>query len=274
MAFYPNGSPVFVPSESPNSIGVGIGSLADETSGANNIAIGLNAGSLLTTGANNVIIGPSAASTTLTTGSNNIIVGTSAAADAATSSTSNTMWIGGGSTAVLSATSINSTPAVTIPGSLTVTGAITGIGQSVGGSVGSVCTSAFSQASSATLAAVTGLSNTLIAGATYVFDIYLQGTAGASGGLKVSLGAGSATATSFASDSWLYNGSTVSGQTQSTSYSGNQVATTAAYTTCYITGTIVVNAGGTFIVEAAQNASNGTATTIAVNSYMVLTRIA
>lgn len=133
MAFYgsPPGTQPFVPSTSPNSVGIGNGALQDDTTGAANVAIGLNAGALITTGANNLIIGSSVASTTLATGSNNIIIGTSASQDTASGSTSNTLVIGGGATAVISATGINGTPAVTIPGSLTVTGALTHSGGSI-----------------------------------------------------------------------------------------------------------------------------------------------
>lgn len=167
-------------------------------------------------------------------------------------------------------------PAVAGTGTVITLPSVTGtlpVSTGVGLGQSAVCTGAFSATSNTTLANVTGMSVNLVAGATYIIDIYLAGTAGASGGIKVSLGGGTATATSFAADSWLYNGTTVAGQTQSTTYSGNQVATTAAFTTCFITGTIVVNAGGTFVVQAAQNASNGTATTIAVNSNMTLTRV-
>lgn len=122
MTYYPVFSPLFVPSTSPNSVGLGINALMSCTTGANNVVIGVNAGDGITTGANNLVLGPNVATTTLATGSNNIIVGTSAAADAATASTSNTLWIGGGATAVISATAINGTPVVTIPGALTING--------------------------------------------------------------------------------------------------------------------------------------------------------
>lgn len=131
MPFYPNGAPVFVPSTSPASVGLGVGSLQDDTTGANNVAIGTNAGNQITTGANNLVLGPNVASTTLATGSNNILIGTTSATDAASASTSNTLVVSGGATAILSATAINSTPVVTIPGSLVVTGSLTHNGGSI-----------------------------------------------------------------------------------------------------------------------------------------------
>lgn len=130
-AFYPQLAPVFQPSTSPNSFGVGNDALASCTTGTNNVAVGPTAGDTITTGSNNLILGPNVATTTLATGSNNIIIGTSSTQDTASASTSNTFLLGGGSTAIMSATAINSTPAVTIPGSLTVAGTLTSSGGSI-----------------------------------------------------------------------------------------------------------------------------------------------
>lgn len=188
MANYgnPPGTQAFVPSTSPNSVGIGNGALQDDTTGANNVAIGYNAASLLTTGANNVVIGPSVCSVTLATGSNNIVIGTTSAADTAAAGTSNSLWIGGGSTAVLSATSINGTPAVTIPGSLTVTGALTHSGGSIQAPVAAGATLTLTSASAGatilldtaagsvvTLPAATG------SGATYTFVVKTTTTSAA-----------------------------------------------------------------------------------------------
>ena len=149
----------------------------------------------------------------------------------------------------------------------------TALTTAIGGSVGAICTAPFSTTSTA-LSAVSGLSVSTVSSATYVFEAYLQGTANAAAGLKVGMGQGTATVSSFASDSWMYNGTTVSGQTQSASYAGPQIASTAAFTTATITGTVVTNAAGTFTIQAAQNAANATSTTILKNSYLLLTRIA
>jgi hypothetical protein len=188
MSFYgnPPGTQVFVPSQSPNSLGIGINALNDETSGANNVCIGVNTGDTITTGSNNLCIGPNVATTTLATGSNNIVIGTSSAADTASASTSNTLWIGGGSTAVMSATATNSTPVVTIPGSLVVTGSITHNGGSLQAPVAAGSTLAVTAAmagstillntaggSTATLPAATG------SGARYRFVVTTTTTSGA-----------------------------------------------------------------------------------------------
>lgn len=123
MPFYNANAPVFVPSTASTSLGLGNGALSNDTTGGGNLALGSGAGDNITSGANNTIVGVQVATSTLATGSNNILIGTNGSAlDTASASTSNTFAIAGGATAIISATSINSTPAVTIPGSLTVTG--------------------------------------------------------------------------------------------------------------------------------------------------------
>lgn len=114
-------------SSTSDNTGIGTNALFNATGGSNT-ALGSGAGSHITTGTQNVIIGPNVASSTLTIGTNNIIIGTSSAADATTSSSANTMWIGGGSTAIMSVTSTNATPNVTVPGNLTISGTCTGCG--------------------------------------------------------------------------------------------------------------------------------------------------
>ena len=286
MPFYPNGAPIFVPSTSPTSVGVGITSLSDDTTGGGNTAIGNTAGSLITTGANNTILGSGVASTTLATGSNNIIIGTSATQDAATASTSNTMLIGAGSTAIISATGTNSTPAVTVPGTLTVTGALTASGglsggtitntlTGIGATVGGVASGSFtSGASNTTLANVVGMVATVVSGATYIVDMYISCSAAATPGIKLSLNGGTATATAFVADTWVYNGTTLSGETNVSAITSNLFSSAVAATAIAMSGTLVVNAGGTIQLQAAQSVSNGTATTIANYSYIQLTRIA
>ena len=153
-------------------------------------------------------------------------------------------------------------------------GAWSQLGIGVGDSVGGVA-AAFTQTSNTTLTTVSGLSATLTAGGTYAFEIYISGTAGASGGIKINLGSGgTATATSFNADQWTYNTTTVASQGTTSTFNSSLVAYTGAFTTINIIGTIVVNAGGTFVVQAAQNVSNGTATTISLNSNIVFTRLA
>lgn len=136
-----------------------------------------------------------------------------------------------------------------------------------------VCSAALTKTSDTTLAAVSGLSVTLVAGATYIFSVYLSVTNGAIGGLKVAFG-GTATATQISADAWAYNTTTTAAQGNIVALSSSALAYTGSVTAAEITGSIVVNAGGTFIVEAAQNASNATPTVINVGSYLQIQRVA
>lgn len=150
---------IFQPSVDLNSFGIGLTALDSVTTGTNNTCVGANAG------------------TAITTGSNNIVLTSGAGADAI-STASNTLVISGGSTAVMSATAINSTPSVTIPGNLTVSGSLTHAGGSVQAPVSAGATLAVTGAmagatillntasgSTATLPAATG------SGATYTFIV-------------------------------------------------------------------------------------------------------
>lgn len=73
----------------------------------------------------NVVIGHLVASTTLATGGDNILIGVDASTDTAAGGTSNTVLIKGTGTAVLSATGTNGTPAITLGGGTTISGALT-----------------------------------------------------------------------------------------------------------------------------------------------------
>jgi hypothetical protein len=126
--------------------------------------------------------------------------------------------------------------------------------------------------SSTTLVA-SGLSANLVAGGIYIFEIYLSVTCNASGGLKASFSASTATATAFTADTWGYNTTTVAAQGNITSLASNLVALTGAITAVDITGCIQVNAAGTFALSFAQNASFGTATSLNFGSNMWIQRI-
>lgn len=114
-----------------------------------------------------------------------------------------------------------------------------------------------------TLATITGFSWTVVAGATYVFDVELNTTQTTTGGLKVGFGLTTATLTSirynYYQSTATDNGAAVSG-TGTTTTSGTAIVDnkTAAYTRTRIWGSFVVNAGGTFAFQAAQNTSAGT----------------
>lgn len=133
-------------------------------------------------------------------------------------------------------------------------------------------TATLTATSNTTLASVTGLSVPLTGSGVYNFHIHLNGTSGASGGLKVAMG-GTATATAFNSTCWDYNGTTINAVTNQTTLGSSMMANTAAYTDLVCEGSVTVNAAGTFLLQAAQNASNGTATTVLVGSQMSVQRV-
>ncbi len=117
-----------------------------------------------------------------------------------------------------------------------------------------VSTSELDQSNTVTLATVTGLSIALTAAKTYSCNGHLSTASNGTAGIKVALVASnslSATSASFTGFTW--NGSTVVAQTTVTTLGSNIQASNSVTTDIYITGAIVVNAGGTINVQAAQN---------------------
>jgi hypothetical protein len=128
--------------------------------------------------------------------------------------------------------------------------------------------------SNTTLATVTGLTQALTAGKTYVCSGHLSTSSGSSGGFKLALVAtGGLTATSASFTGFAWNAITAVAQTTVTALGSNIVANTAVVTDVYINGAIVVNVAGTINVQAAQNVSNGTATTVLLNSTFACVRV-
>lgn len=160
---------------------------------------------------------------------------------------------------------------LTDAGALSVTGGISATGgtltnTTLGDTINQsfhVSSATLSKTSDTTLAVVPGLTQTLTAGKTYSCHGHLTGTSGASGGLKVSLvGTGGLTATQATFTGFTWNGTTVVSNTTASALGANIVGNTAVYSDVWIDGSIVVNAAGTINVEAAQNTSNTTATTV------------
>lgn len=136
-------------------------------------------------------------------------------------------------------------------------------------------TTAFSQSSSTTLNNVVGLLTDTLQPGVYDVDINLITTAGASGGVKIALKWGTAsmiTATSLAVQA---NSAAATANTTFTTSSdaASILAGTAAYVNVRVRGTITVALPGTLQLQAAQNASDATATTVALGSTMKLTPI-
>ncbi len=124
--------------------------------------------------------------------------------------------------------------------------------------------------STTALATVTGLSVNVQAGRTYVFEAHLSFTDAAAGGIQAAI-SGTATATDIRYDGFIVDSAAngIKGNTQAAAL-GTAVAssTTTGTAGCVIIrGTITVNAAGTLLVQAAQNTSNATATTIKRGSW-------
>jgi len=128
----------------------------------------------------------------------------------------------------------------------------------------------FSKTSDTTLATVTGLTANVIAGAVYKVRIFLNMVSNASGGTKVAI-SGTATITSMRLRVLFFGdtGHTTSNITALDTAAGE----TALHRQILIEGYVVVNAAGTLIVQAAQNASNGSPTTIYAGSTMKMERM-
>jgi hypothetical protein len=139
----------------------------------------------------------------------------------------------------------------------------------------SLCTTAFSQATSTTLANVEGLVTERLAPGTYDFEINLITTAGASGGVKAALKQG--TAGMLTSISATVTGLTAAGVANTTFTTATDAASIIAATTAYVAvrvkGIAVIGLPGTLQVQVAQNASDATATTVALRSSMVFRKI-
>jgi hypothetical protein len=137
------------------------------------------------------------------------------------------------------------------------------------------CTATTSATSSTTLATVTGMTSaTLTAGKRYRITGHLTTTSGASGGLKLQFtAAGGLTLTSGSINCFGYNGTTAVASTTTTAIGASCFAQTAIVTDVWIDGVILVNASGTLSLQMAQNASNGTTTSVLVNSYLSIARM-
>jgi hypothetical protein len=127
----------------------------------------------------------------------------------------------------------------------------------------------FDVTSNNTLANVTGLSVSLIAGRTYSLRAILYVTSNASGGAKVAV-SGTATATAIRYRAKTFTSTTLSTHDQATTLGTAVGASTSAVTAIEIDGTITVNAAGTLTIQFAQNASFGTASSVLVGSHMVV----
>lgn len=138
-----------------------------------------------------------------------------------------------------------------------------------------VCTTQNSTTSSVALTNIVGMVQTVVTGS-YLVDIVLQMTSGASGGAKIAFNFTTATLSSTNTVSAAY-ATTVAPVllfNTTTTNATSLIAYTGVTTLATIQGNMIFSAGGTAQLQAAQNASNGTATVVLVGSYMKFTRYA
>jgi hypothetical protein len=128
---------------------------------------------------------------------------------------------------------------------------------------------------------ITGFSWTVAASGVYVFDLFLDTTMTTVGGLTLEFKLTTATLTSIRYDTYA---STASDNTLAVSTTGTTTtdstkvfdSKTSAYTYVKVSGSFVVNAGGSFKWQACQNTSAGAgdATQILIGSRASLVRVA
>jgi hypothetical protein len=130
--------------------------------------------------------------------------------------------------------------------------------------------SQFDKTTDVALGTVTGLSATVLASRKYRFRAVLFVDADVVGGSKFAIG-GTATATAVIYEIKLLDDSTnaytITARQTALGGSTGQASTTAGL--CEIIGTITVNAGGTLVVQFAQNASNGTSSVLVGSTFSV-----
>jgi len=132
----------------------------------------------------------------------------------------------------------------------------------------------------ATLAALTGFSWTVVAGATYVFDVLLPLTATTSGGLAFAFVLTTATLTSIRYSTYAatdQDSDSAVSATGTTTTSGTKMfnSKSESYLHVRVQGSFVVNAGGTFGFSAAQETAAGgaNATVVLIGAQATVTRV-
>lgn len=131
----------------------------------------------------------------------------------------------------------------------------------------------FDKTSSTTLGDVTNLTKQVFAGLKYKFNAVLFTTSNVAGGVKAAV-AGTCTATAI-----VYEGQTTDPAGVQLSSRGTALATAVGAVTAVtaaridIEGLIRVATSGTLTIQFAQNASNGTASSVLVDSYMEISEV-
>ena len=136
-----------------------------------------------------------------------------------------------------------------------------------------VTTSTTNFVSTTTLGNVTGLSiGGLVGNRTYTVKAAIPLTSGSSGGVQLALNTSDTlTMTSMNLTGKFFTAAGLA-VVNTTTFAGG-VGTTATVILAELVGSFVTNAGGTLIVQAAQNASNGTTTALLANGYIELNKV-
>lgn len=127
-----------------------------------------------------------------------------------------------------------------------------------------------------TLTNVVGLTGfSLVAGATYAFEVMLSGVSTTNCGMKIGFGYTTLTATSLESSALGYTAAAVVGQHTTTATTGMTLfgVTASAIIGVRIVGQLIVNAAGTLAVQAAQNAAHADTTSVYAGSWAKFTRV-
>ena len=135
--------------------------------------------------------------------------------------------------------------------------------------VNKVVTSAFNTTSTS-LANVTGLSTTVLAGGHYEFTARLYTTSDVAGGVKAAA-ASTGAVTAIIYEGFTFSGTSISAHTRSTS-SGTAVGAVTAVTAAYmeVKGYINPSASGTFTIQFACNVATGTSSVLQGSTLKVV----
>jgi len=128
-------------------------------------------------------------------------------------------------------------------------------------------------ATTTTLANVTGISFTVVPG-TYKFFADINTTCGGTGGVKLAFNYTTAVLSAINANALSYTASAVAqSRTTTTTTQTSIVASNTAFTDVVLSGTMVVTTGGAIDLQFAENSANSTSSVL-VGSYMELVRIA
>jgi len=129
----------------------------------------------------------------------------------------------------------------------------------------------FSIQNSSTLTTVPGLQGVVQTAGHYTFRAILFVSAGGSGGIKIDFG-GTASTANVIAETLMYGANALTISNQQTSFLSGPTGSTSAIQMVVIEGEFDVGNGGTFVIQAAQNAPNSTATLIKSGSNLVITQ--